>query len=136
MRPPEEVKRELVRQWLKKAEEDWAAANVLLAEDAPVLSAIGFHTQQVAEKHLKAFLTWHQVEFPKTHNLGELLDLISRVDASLAESLREITVLNPYGVDVRYPAEFPEMTDEDAQQAMELAGAVRDTILAALEETT
>ena len=103
MRPAEEAQRRLVRQWLARAEEDFGVAQHLLSEGSPYLRAIGFHSQQAVEKFLKAVLVRHQVEFRKTHNLGELLDLIATVDATLAESLREATALNPYGVDVRYP---------------------------------
>jgi HEPN domain-containing protein len=77
MRSPEEVKRDFVRQWLKKAEEDINAAKTLLPHEMSFLFTVGFHAQQSAEKYLKAYLTWHQVEFRKTHDLGELLDIIA-----------------------------------------------------------
>lgn len=95
MRPSEQVKRELIQQWLAKAEEDFRVVEYLLTDDTAYLSAIGFHAQQAAEKYLKAFLVLNQIEFTKTHNLGELLDLFSQVDPSLALSLRDITALNP-----------------------------------------
>ena len=129
MRPPEEVKRDLIRQWLRKAEEDLGSAKVLLSHKHPFLFPVGFHCQQAAEKYLKAFLTLHQIEFPKTHNLGELLNLISKVDTKLASSLQDITALNPYGVDVRYPGDVPEMKLKDAKKAVELAEKVRKAIL-------
>lgn len=56
MRPPEEVKRDLVRQWVSKAEGDLKAAGALFSQETPVLSAVGFHARQAAEKYLKAFL--------------------------------------------------------------------------------
>ena len=65
MRPPEEVRRELVRQWLGKAEGDFAVAEHPLAEGTGFLAAAGFHWQQAAEKFLKALLVRHQVDFPK-----------------------------------------------------------------------
>ena len=134
MKPPEEVKRELIEQWIAKAEEDLKAAQLILSQEPALRSLIGFHAQQTAEKYLKAFLSRHQIEFPKTHNLGELLDLIAQVDPSLAGSLCDVTALNPYGVDVRYPSDFPAMTPGDAREAVELAGKVREAILTALKE--
>jgi HEPN domain-containing protein len=133
MKPPDEVARELVRQWLAKAEKDYRLAEHLLAEQGPYLEAIGFNCQQAAEKYLKALLTLRQVPFPRTHNLGELLDLIATVDRGLADSLREITALNPYAVGYRYPAEFPEVTPEDARAAFDLAARVRGALLPVLE---
>lgn len=133
MKPLDEVARDLARQWLAKAEQDYGLAEHLLSEQAPYLEAIGFNCQQAAEKHLKALLTLRQVPFPKTHNLGELLDLIATVDQNLAGSLREITALNPYAVGYRYPAEFPKVTPEDARLAFDLASRVRAAVLPLLE---
>lgn len=129
MKPHEEVKQELIRQWLKKAGEDLNAARVLLSHEAPFLFAVGFHSQQAAEKYIKAILTLHQIEFPKTHDLDELLDLIEPIDRNLANSLRDIIVLTKYGADIRYPGDIPDMTTEDAHEAIDLAYKVEKAIL-------
>ena len=121
MRPPDESKRDLVRQWVTKAEKDFSLAQHLVAEGCFYREAICFNSQQTAEKLLKGFLGMHQVDFPKTHNLGELLDLVAAVDHLLADALREVTALNPYGVEYRYPGDSPELTGEDAQAAFRLA---------------
>ncbi|MBU4233983.1 MAG: HEPN domain-containing protein [Proteobacteria bacterium] len=132
MRPPEEVKRDLVRQWLAKADEDLNAAKALLSLGTSFFSTIGFHCQQAAEKYFKAFLTWQQIEFPKTHDLGLLLGLISTADPSLTE-LNEVAILNPYGVEIRYPGDVPEINSDEAAEAVELAEKVREAIQGALE---
>lgn len=67
-----------------------------------------------------------QIEFPKTHDLDELLDLVSKVDGSLAESLRETTILTDYGATIRYPDDLSNMTLEDAKRAVSLAAKVRE----------
>ncbi|MCX6550713.1 MAG: HEPN domain-containing protein, partial [Acidobacteria bacterium] len=87
MKPPDEIRREIVAQWVARADEDLSVARHLLAEKLPYHGAIGFHAQQAAEKFLKAYLVAHQVEFPKTHDLGRLLDLIAPVDGALATAL-------------------------------------------------
>lgn len=133
MRPPEEVKRDLVRQWLSKADEDLNAAKALLSLGTTFFSTIGFHCQQAAEKYFKAFLTWQQIEFPKTHDLSLLLGLISPAAPSLAESLEEVAELTSYGVEIRYPGDIPETTSEDATKAVRLAERVRGAIQSALE---
>jgi len=69
MKQPEEVLRELVEQWLAKAEVDYRTAQRLMRDAEPIREAIAFHCQQAAEKYLKSFLVRHQVEFPKTHHL-------------------------------------------------------------------
>jgi len=129
MKPPEQVKREFTRQWIQKAENDLNAAAALLNAREPFPDIAAFHAQQTAEKFLKAFLVWHQVEYPKTHDIGELLNLVAKVDKPLADSLREATVLTDYSVDVRYPGDLSELTLENARKAVKLARKVRETIL-------
>jgi HEPN domain-containing protein len=136
MKPPEEVKRELVRQWLAKADEDLETAKFLFASERSFFPAICFHCQQAAEKYFKALLTWQQIEFPKTHDLGLLLSLIASTDSYLASSLAEVAALNPYGVDIRYPGDVPEITGEDAEEAMRLADRVKEAVLSALKGKT
>ena len=129
MRPREEVKRVLVGQWLGKAEQDLRASEALLAAQPPLLYAACFHAQQAAEKYVKALLTWRQVEFPKTHAIEQLLDLMKQADAETASSLVDAAALTPYGVDIRYPGDEPEPDQEQTRRAVELARVVRDTVL-------
>jgi len=132
MRPPEEVKIELVRQWLAKAEEDFGVAKHLIHEDSPYLATVGFHAQQAAEKYLKAFLVWRQIEFPKTHDLDKLLDLVAVVENAFAASLRDVSGLTDYGVDIRYPGDRREISRSEARMAVELAKKVREAVLGSL----
>ena len=134
MRSPEEVRRDLVRQWLVKAREDLAAAEILVAQQPPLLGIIGFHCQQAAEKYIKAFLVLHDIKFTKTHDIELLIDLIGNVDNSLADILHDAIILSDYGVDVRYPGDIPELTPEEAKEAVKLASMVRNAIRSALKE--
>ncbi len=129
MKPPEEIRDEFVRQWLLKAEEDLNAAKSLLTYGTTFLSTVCFHSQQAAEKFLKAYLTSCQAEFPKTHDIDEILDLIAPVNSKLSESLRDTIMLTNYGVGVRYPGEFLNVTGSDAEQAIQMAEKVRGLVL-------
>jgi HEPN domain-containing protein len=129
MRPPEEVKAEIVRQWLAKADQDMQAGEALLSATPPFLFPACFHAQQAAEKYLKALLTWHQIEFPKTHAIAQLLELLKPAVPDVVSALREAVILTPFGVDVRYPGDQPEPTTQETRQALDLARAVRQAIL-------
>ena len=129
MKPPDKIRDEFVRQWLLKAEEDFNAAKSLITHGVSFLSTVCFHSQQAAEKYLKAFLTYHQIEFPKTHDIDKLLDLVTPTDSKLSESLRDVIVLTNYGVDARYPGDFPDVSSSDAQQAIQMAEKVRGLVL-------
>lgn len=132
MKPPDKIRDEFVRQWLSKAEEDLLAAKSLASYGDTLLSTVCFHSQQAAEKYLKALLTQHQIEFPKTHDIAEILDLVSHADRVLSETLRDVVVLTTYGVDIRYPGDFPSVTASDAREALEMAEAVRQAVLGRL----
>jgi len=107
MRTPEQVRCDFVRQWLDKARKDLAAGAVLLKEEFEDYENVGFHAQQAAEKFIKAFLVRHQIEFPKSHDIALLRQLVARVDPRLAEKLATADALTPYGVEFRYPGTFP-----------------------------
>ena len=129
MRPPDEIRRELVRQWLEKAEEDFAVAEHLLLSGTSFGGAICFHAQQAVEKYLKAFLVHKQIEFRKTHDIEELLELVAGMDESLAASLEMASQLNPYGVEVRYPGDFLTPSKDEVVEACRLVSLVRKAIL-------
>ena len=74
-----------------------------------------------------------QVEFPKTHDLEELLDLLTPVRPDVASGLEGIEVLSPFGVKIRYPGDFPELLPGQEQTVFELAKRTRETILAQLD---
>ena len=133
MVPPEEVKKELVGQWLGKAKEDLRMAEAGMSLSPAALDSACFHAQQAAEKYLKALLTWHQVEFPKTHDIEELLELVEVPCPGTTLALVDADRLTLYGVDIRYPAKTPEPDLREARVALELASKVRDEVMKRLK---
>jgi len=114
-------------QWILKADDDLNVAEYIVASG--YYSATGFHCQQSAEKYLKAYLVWNDREFPKTHDLELLLDLVEAVDRELTAPLRDIIVLTVYSVEVRYPGDIPEMSSDDVNKAMSLARMVKEAVM-------
>ena len=135
MKRPEEVIAEFTVQWVEKAEADFNTADYLCAAGSSHAHAVAFHAQQAAEKYLKAYLVWRQIEFTKTHDLAALLRLASTVDAQLPVVLKEAESLTPYGVEYRYPGDYPEVTAELAKEALGIATQVRDEIRNRLPRT-
>lgn len=133
MRSPEQVKWDFVQQWLSKARKDLQAASVLLAADLDDYENVGFHAQQAAEKFIKAFLVRHQIEFPKTHDIGVLRELMARVDRRASQLLVPAEVLTPYGVTFRYPGALPSVSRDEGRRALRLAEQVHDVVLASLK---
>jgi HEPN domain-containing protein len=84
-----------------KAEDDLASARVLV--EAGHLTNALFFCQQAAEKSLKAFLTWHQQPFQRTHDLELLARKCCEVDPALSACLAEADTLTDYASKLRYP---------------------------------
>jgi len=118
--PPE---LELVREWVAKAQEDLEAARRLLEGGRPLPGSAGFHCQQAAEKALKAFLEFRGIKPPKTHALGELLDLAESRDADFA-ALRQFDWLSELAVGPRYPGSQPYPALDLARRGLDAATAV------------
>ena len=70
---------EQVFKWIEIAEEDLLLANHAFTLESNVpYRLIAYHSQQCAEKYLKAFLVSRLVDFPYTHNLEALVNLCEK----------------------------------------------------------
>ncbi len=133
MRTREQVKWDYVQQWLDKARKDLAAGEVLLKEEFEDYENVGFHAQQAAEKFVKAFLVCHQIEFPKSHDMALLRQLVARIDPRLAEKLAIADSLTPYGVEFRYPGDLPSVSRTEGEKALRAAEQARELISRSLK---
>lgn len=98
-----------VQAWFGKANEDMFAATFLHSSKNPKsFLPIAFHCQQVIEKALKGFLTFHDKKFEKTHDIREILGLVLQIDSSLEKALKPTVKLTPYAVAFRYPDALTE----------------------------
>jgi len=95
-------KREVVKAWFRKAENDLINAEHTMKMKNPPYDTVCFHAQQCAEKYLKGFLTFHEIEFPKTHSIEDLAyqpDLICKQTMDGLELDRQ---------DIRFLSNIPE----------------------------
>lgn len=120
------------RAWVGRAANDLRAATHMLAADPPLVGDALFHAQQVAEKAMKAFLTWHDVPFRKTHDLGEIGRQCVEVDPALEQLCVRAERLTVFAWIFRYPGDPAEPPPEEAREAIALARELYDTILAQL----
>jgi HEPN domain-containing protein len=114
-------------EWAAKAESDFEAAKDLARRRVhPLPDQVAYLSEQCAEKYLKAFLVAHGIVPPKVHNLGRLNDMCAEIDANLSLIRVDVELLNPYGINIRYPGE--EATPDDAKNALLCARRVRELI--------
>lgn len=119
--PPDPARTAEVQAWLAKVSADLRAAEHDLAADPPLLEDSLFHSQQAAEKTLKAFLTSCNTSFRKTHDLNELGLQCAQVEASLEPLCRRVARLTTYAWIFRYPGQPGEPTLDEARSALNLA---------------
>lgn len=122
---------EHVQKLIFKAESDLRAARALIECEQPPTDAICFHCQQAVEKTLKAWLHWHEIRSPRTHNLAEILEICKLTDSSFTR-LGEIETLTPYAVELRYADDFYFPPVEEARGALHLAEETADFVRTAL----
>jgi HEPN domain-containing protein len=112
---------EAVRQWLARAKADWGTVEVLSAHADSPRESIAFHCQQYVEKLLKEFLTLHDIEAPRTHDLRRLVQLAASVAPDLAGLEKSADSLTEHAVSMRYPDEWREIEAEEVQAAITAA---------------
>ena len=103
--------------FFKKAIVDLNSAKVILAsfEKGDIeldIEVIFFHLQQSAEKLLKTLLDFHQIKFPRTHDLQILVNLLEENEIKLDNS-KELLPLSIYAVEGRYAILHDDLEDVD-----------------------
>lgn len=86
----------------RKAREDEDLLLEILDSERVSDEIFGFHCQQAAEKLLKALLADFGIDFPRTHNLRLLMDLLGDAGFHLPAELANLDFLTPYGTLFRY----------------------------------
>ncbi len=107
----------LAPELLLKARGDQYAADKLLTDKNAPPWVGAFHAQQAVEKSIKAVLARHRVEFPYTHQINVLIDLLRAHQLALPPHADEVDALTPFGAPKRYePVTFgdAEALDHDA----------------------
>jgi len=98
-------KEEYLNNWVYRAREDISVMdNLAKAGIEFYTSTICFHAQQAVEKYLKAFLIYHDVDFPRTHDVDFLLLECMKIDKNNFDF--DFKSLTEFGVSVRYPDDF------------------------------
>ena len=121
--------------WLRFAREDLRMAE--LALEASIYNQVCFHSQQCAEKAIKALLLVQGKTLSRTHLLGDLLNLLHPIP--FANSL-DIQLLDRFYIPTRYPDALPGSLPEglpnreDAAEALAMARKVLQTVTPLAQE--
>jgi HEPN domain-containing protein len=113
-----------ILRWFEFASDDLDSAKILVKYGLRKANAVGYHSQQSAEKNLKGYLLASGLEEPPhIHNLPALAALCEDYGVSFSEIIAPCSRLNPYGVRVKYPDEI-DIDERNAAQAISDAETV------------
>lgn len=118
----------LSKEWVAKADDDFKYAQVGFKE-TDLYANVCFSCQQAFEKYLKAFLLLHKVDFPRSHDLTELLGLCLDIDSDFSKFMEAASVLTPYNISSRYPdIGYIVFSRDQADKALEYTQQLKDFI--------
>ena len=118
--PPEGRAREVALDWLRHARSNLALARQPKPAEA-LWEDLAFDAQQAVEKAIKAVLVFHQIDFPRTHDIGELLTLLAGAQMAFPESVPRADRLTDYATGARYPGHPDPVTEVECRESVELA---------------
>jgi hypothetical protein len=81
---------------------DFKALQGMLDAETFADEIFGFHAQQAVEKALKAWLSLVGVEYPRTHDLEELLELLEEHAEAILDAFYDLVDLTDFAVPFRY----------------------------------
>lgn len=116
----------LAGEWLEYAREDLHTAQVLVSGSSAPPRQSCWLAQQAAEKAIKSLLVLEQIDFPFTHDLAALRELVPQRYA-LRDANLDFAPLNRWATEARYPGEL-QATEADATEAVDLAARVVELV--------
>ena len=128
MSSDEAAVREALR-WLRYAEGDLAVASRLMASAPTAPRHVCWLSQQAAEKALKAALLLDGIDFSYTHDLDALRNRVPSGWA-IRETHSDLAELTEWAVEARYPGDWPDPTDADAERALSQARSLYQSVVA------
>lgn len=105
-----------------------------MKDTEPVYWAAAFHSQQAAEKSLKAFLAYNEYHVEKTHDIEFLVKLCMKFLPEMEQFIETGAVLSEYAVETRYPTAIFEITKIKAEKAIEAARGIYEFVLKSLPD--
>lgn len=122
-----------VAQWLARANDDIETCELLIIKSGPA-NTICLHSQQAAEKHLKAFLAHYGKHIRKVHDLESLINECCAINKSFDALIEDARYLTQFYEESRYPGDYPEFTLQEAKKALEAALRVKKFVLEKIGE--
>lgn len=122
MKPPERFPPDDPREWLNRARSNLSQAKNRLSDT--YLEDHCFNAQQAVEKAIKAVMLLRGVDFPHVHDVARLLSALGEAGEAIPDSIRSAATLTRYAVQTRYPSLDEPVSEQEYNEAVEIACAV------------
>lgn len=119
---------------LRKARDDETLASLVAGNAGVSDEQIGFLAQQALEKAFKAVLSHRGIRYRRTHDLGELLDLLNGNGVTYPPALEASVSLTPFAAEMRYDYLPPEESLEERFDRAAVMRLVREALTWAEKE--
>jgi len=126
--------RSRAEEWLKRARSNMERAKAGKASEGILYEDLCFDCQQAVEKSLKGLLTHIGVDFPWTHSIAKLTELIEETGMDIPEYVKDSIILTVYAVSTRYPGNQEPVDEDEYKEAVEIAERVYHWVLSKLEQ--
>lgn len=113
--------------WLAYARKDLRSAELLLKAKESFANQICYLSQQAAEKGIKASLVFSRIDFPFTHDLDDLRDLLPG-DWHCKQAYTQLKALSEWAVDSRYPGVSEDPSKAQSKEAYSQAKGILESI--------
>jgi len=122
---PKQPNRHSANSWIAKADEDIDTVDLCPSAGGRLANVAAFHTQQAAEKLLKALIAMAGIEPPRVHDLAELTDLAGKAKSDVRTLAEKIETITSWAVLTRYPShgDTPPPTTGEIADALRLVNS-------------
>jgi HEPN domain-containing protein len=112
-----------IQRWLKYAAEDLCAAKALLIAAEPSFRNACYLSQQAGEKAIKTAFVALNISFERVHDLNALKNQLPE-GWKCKNAFPDLSNLSVWAVESRYPGDWEDASEQDAQSAVNQASEI------------
>jgi HEPN domain-containing protein len=121
-------------EWLRRVQSNLERARIGRISEKILYEDLCFDCQQAVEKSLKGLLIHLGIDFPFTHSISALVNLIKESGLVVPDFVSDSAKLTVYAADTRYPPKQESVDEEEYKEALELAEQVYSWVVEILNK--
>ncbi|MBF0519601.1 MAG: HEPN domain-containing protein [Nitrospirae bacterium] len=114
----------LVHSWLLRANSNLERAKAGKVSSGIMFEDLCFDCHQAVEKSLKALLICWKIDFPRTHSISRLLEIIEGTGTQIPDEIKDSVILTDYAVETRYPGDYVPIDEKMYEEALKIVDSV------------